>query len=241
MGSAVSSIGRNKSVGNWVSSESENPFEIAFVKKERICLRESFQKLKDPKQIIENIFVKILNDIAPELKKPFGVERSSKAIMPKMPKLGRHIAQFLDCLDQLTNMIGCTENLLGAWQLARKAGRAHSRQMFLEMNQSKEKNYFAIVGNTFIDEFIPYLAGEEEEPNQKESDQDKKKVRFAPPYSETMITDVWRRFFIILVTQITESFEEGRKKHSKRISQGALSLNQFGMESEKRDKRNKLD
>lgn len=57
-------------------------------------------------------------------------------------------------------MIGYTGNLLGAWQLARKTGRAHSRQSFLEMNQNKEKNYFAIVGNTFIDEFIPYLNGE---------------------------------------------------------------------------------
>lgn len=57
-------------------------------------------------------------------------------------------------------MIGHTENLLGAWHLVRKIGRAHSRQMFLEVNQSEAKNYFAIVGNTFIDDFIPYLIGE---------------------------------------------------------------------------------
>lgn len=57
-------------------------------------------------------------------------------------------------------MIGHTENLLGAWQLARKTGRAHSQQMFLEMNQNDEKNYFAILGNAFIDEFIPYITGE---------------------------------------------------------------------------------
>uniref|UniRef100_A0A0R3RXV8 GLOBIN domain-containing protein n=1 Tax=Elaeophora elaphi TaxID=1147741 RepID=A0A0R3RXV8_9BILA len=208
MGNVATVARRSKSIGTWVSSESENPFEIAFVKKERICLRESFQKLENPKEVIGIIFIKILNDIAPELKKPFGVERSSTAAMPKMPKLGKHIARFADCLDQLTNMIGNTENLLGAWQLARRTGRAHSRQIFLEKNQSEKRNYFAIVGNTFIDEFIPYLIDEKEEPNHK------KRVRFASPYSVAMITDVWRRFFTILVAQITESFEENRKKHT---------------------------
>ncbi|KAL3995280.1 hypothetical protein ACH3XW_25165 [Acanthocheilonema viteae] len=228
MGNAASAIRRNKSIGSGIVSKLENPFEIAFTKKERICLRESFQKLKDPKEIIGIIFVKIVTDIATELKKPFGVERSSKATMPKTPKLGGHIAWFADCLDQLTNMIGYTENLLGAWQFVRKIGRAHFRQMFLKMHQNEEKNYFAIVGNTFIDEFIPYLSGEKEEPNQ-----DKKRVRFASPYSITMISDVWRRFFTILVTQMTESFEEERKQQSKIVSQ--KSLYQFGTKSEQLD------
>ncbi|VDK84749.1 unnamed protein product [Litomosoides sigmodontis] len=188
MGNGASAAKRRKSMGAWLSSESENPFEIAFVKKERACLRNSFQ--------------------------PFGVERSSRATMLKMPKLGGHIARFADCLDQLTNMIGYTENLLGAWQLARRIGRAHSQQMFLEMNQNEQTNYFAIVGNAFIDEFIPYLTGVKEE-----LDEDKKRLRFASAYSVTMITDVWRRFFTILVAQITHNFEEGRIKRSEIASQ----------------------
>ncbi|VDO25172.1 unnamed protein product [Brugia timori] len=236
MGNAAGSIKRSKSIGTWISSECENPFEIAFVKKERTCLRESFQKLEDPKEIIGIIFVKILNDIAPELKKPFGVERSPKATMPKMPKLGGHIVRFTDCLDQLTNMIGYTENLIGAWQLARKTGRAHSKQSFLEMNQNEEKNYFAVVGNTFIDEFIPYLNGEKEEPSQ-----DKKRVRFASTYSVTMISDVWRRFFTILVAQITESFEQERKKHNKIIDKKTLAPHQLSEQNAQMNRRNWFD
>ncbi|KAM3718594.1 Glycine--tRNA ligase beta subunit [Dirofilaria immitis] len=196
MGNAVGLSRKSKIIGSWIGSESENPFEIAFVRKERLCLRETFQA--------------------------FGVERSPKATMIKMPKLGGHIARFADCLDQLTNMLGYTENLLGAWQLARKTGRAHSRQSFLEMNQNEGKNYFAIVGNTFIDEFIPYLNGEKQEPNQK----DKKRVRFASPYSVTMINDVWRRFFTISVAQITESFEQERRKRKKINSQKTLAPHQ---------------
>ncbi|VDM97495.1 unnamed protein product, partial [Onchocerca ochengi] len=152
----------------------------------------------------------------------FGVERSPRAAMLKMPKFGGHIARFADCLDQLTSMIGYTENLLGAWQLARKTGREHSRISFLEINQNNEKNYFAIVGNTFISEFIPYLSGEKDKPNED----DKKRVRFVSPYSVTMIADVWRRFFTILVAQMTESFEQERRKHNKIISQKTLAPHQ---------------
>lgn len=43
MGNAASLVKKNKSIGTWIGSESENPFEIAFVRKERTCLRESFQ------------------------------------------------------------------------------------------------------------------------------------------------------------------------------------------------------
>uniref|UniRef100_A0A915PR04 Uncharacterized protein n=1 Tax=Setaria digitata TaxID=48799 RepID=A0A915PR04_9BILA len=196
MGNAAGSSRGRRSLSSWAGSVSENPFEMAFVKKERTCLRETFQV--------------------------FGVERSPKATMPKMPKLGGHIARFTDCLDQLTNMIGYTENLLGAWQLARKTGRAHCRQLFLEMNQSEEKNYFAIVGNTFIDEFIPYLSAEKVEP----SHIDRKRVRFASTYSVAMITDVWRKFFTILIAQITESFEQERKKRSKIINWRTLAPHQ---------------
>lgn len=233
MGSAASSPKKKKAIGSWVSSESENPFELAFVKKERTCLRETFQKLADPKEIVGNIFVEIVNDIAPELKKVFGVERSPKAAMLKMPKLGGHVAWFTDLLDQLTNMIGYTENLLGAWQLARKTGRAHSRQQFLEMNQHREKNYFALVGDTFIDEFIPYLNGEKDEP----SLDDKKKVRFASTYSSAMITDVWRRFFNVLVAQMTESFEQERKKRTNMISQKTLAPHQQAEENVRKKKK----
>uniref|UniRef100_A0A1I7VLJ6 GLOBIN domain-containing protein n=1 Tax=Loa loa TaxID=7209 RepID=A0A1I7VLJ6_LOALO len=208
MGNAASSAKRIKSIGTCVSSGPENPFEIAFVRRERACLHESFQ--------------------------PFDAERSSKVAMPKLPKLSGHIARFTDCLDQLTNMIGYTENLLGAWQMARNTGRAHSRQPFLEMNQNKEKNYFAVIGNTFINEFIPYLNGEKEEPSL-----DKKKVRFASTYSVTMITDVWQRFFTILVAQITESFEQERKKRSKIISQKILIPHQLSEENARSNEKNR--
>ncbi|VDK79176.1 unnamed protein product [Anisakis simplex] len=62
-------------------------------------------------------------------------------------------------------MLGYTENLLGAWQLVRKTGRAHTKQPFLGENQnSQQNNYFALVANVFIVEFIPYLTGEKSLP-----------------------------------------------------------------------------
>lgn len=230
MGSAVS-LRKSKAVGNWVIAETKNPFELALGKKERTCLRETFQKLADPKEIVGNIFVKIVNDIAPELKKVFGVERVPKTAMLKMPKLGGHVVWFTELLDQLTNMLGYTENVLGAWQLARKTGRAHSCQPFLELNQHHDKNYFALVGGTFIDEFIPYLNGEKEE-----TGPDTKKVRFAFTYSVTMISDVWRRFFNVLVVQMTKSFEQERKKRTSLISQKTLAPHQYAEENERKKK-----
>ncbi|PAV92587.1 hypothetical protein WR25_14615 [Diploscapter pachys] len=96
-----------------------------------------FQRLDDPKEVIAIIFVDIVNDIEPDLKKVFGVDRVPKAAQSKMPKFGGHIARLADLIDQLipvnslfqlTSMIGYTENLTGAWQLIRKTGRSHVRQ-----------------------------------------------------------------------------------------------------------------
>lgn len=57
-------------------------------------------------------------------------------------------------------MIGSTENLTGAWQLARKTGRLHAKVPFLEANQNQmNKNYFAIVNDAFLEQFVPYLSG----------------------------------------------------------------------------------
>ncbi|VDM39606.1 unnamed protein product [Toxocara canis] len=222
MGSALCSP-KKKVVGSWVSSETENPFELNFNKRERVCLRETFQKLADPKELIGAIFVDIVNDTAPELKKVFGVDRAPKAAMLKMPKLGGHVARFTDLIDQLTNMVGYTENVLGAWQLVRKTGRAHTKQYFLETNQSaRGTNYFALVANTFILEFTPYLTGEKEEPNVDE----KKKVRFASTYTSTMISDVWARFFKVITAQLTDAFELELHKQSNALSQKALAPHQ---------------
>uniref|UniRef100_A0A915CH43 Globin family profile domain-containing protein n=1 Tax=Parascaris univalens TaxID=6257 RepID=A0A915CH43_PARUN len=231
MGSALCSPKkRKKAIGSWVGSDSENPFEQTFTKKERVCLRETFQKLADPKELIGMIFVDIVNDTVPELKKVFGVERAPKAAMLKMPKFGGHVVRFTDLIDQLTNMLGYTENLLGAWQLVRKTGRAHIKQQFLEMNQSaKGTNYFAIVANTFIAEFIPYLTGEKEEPNVD----DKKKVRFASTYAPLLIADVWRRFFNVIVEQMTDAFEQESHKQSNALNQKALAPHQHVEDDER--------
>jgi hypothetical protein len=52
--------------------------------------------------------------------------------------------------------------VLGAWQLIRKTGRMHTKQAFLETNQSStEKNYFDLVARIFVAQFIPYLTGEQ--------------------------------------------------------------------------------
>jgi hypothetical protein len=42
--------------------------------------------------------------------------------MLKMPKLGGHVSRMADFIEQMTLMIGFTENLAGAWQLVRKTG-----------------------------------------------------------------------------------------------------------------------
>nr|CDJ85561.1 CRE-GLB-12 protein [Haemonchus contortus] len=141
-------------------------YEIRVVFVHRNCLvfvrrLSQFKKLDDPKDIVGLIFVDIVNDIAPELKKVFGVERAPKAGMLKMPKFGGHVARFTELIEQTTTMLGFTENLSGAWQLVRKTGRIHVKQSFLEQNQNQlEKNYFDVVLTTFIECFIPYLTGE---------------------------------------------------------------------------------
>ncbi|VDN35971.1 unnamed protein product, partial [Cylicostephanus goldi] len=82
--------------------------------------------------------------------------------MLKMPKFGGHVARFTELIDQITSMVGYTENLSGAWQLVRKTGRIHVKQGFLEQNQNQlEKNYFELVMNIFIERFIPFLTGEQ--------------------------------------------------------------------------------
>ncbi|VDM65706.1 unnamed protein product, partial [Strongylus vulgaris] len=160
MGSALCGPKRKKVQvsASWVGNESENPFETVLTKKERVLLRETFQRLDEPKEIVGMIFVDIVNDIEPELKKVFGVDRAPKAAMLKMPKFGGHVARFTELIDQVvltTSMVGYTENLVGAWQLVRKTGRIHVKQGFLEQNQNQlEKNYFEIVMNIFIERFI---------------------------------------------------------------------------------------
>ncbi|VDN03179.1 unnamed protein product [Thelazia callipaeda] len=208
MGNAAGTYKKKAAIGSLIGFKSENPFECLFVKKERVCLRETFQKLENPKEIVGAVFLKILNDIAPELKKVFGVERSPRAVMLKMPKLSGHVAWFTDYLQQLTTMLGYTENLLGAWQLVRRTGRTHHRHSFLKANQDSDINYFKLVGNVFIDELIPYLNGEKDE-----STQDTKKVRFASPYSTATKSDVWQRFFNVLVSEMMRSFEQECQKN----------------------------
>lgn len=135
----------------------------------------------------------------------------------------------------MTSFLGYTENLLGAWQLARKAGRMHTNQKFLEQNQTKDKNYFDIVSKAFIERLIPYLTGEQEEV--LPAGAEKKKVRFANNYSQTMISDVWERFFTILSQQITESFELEMKKQSTAASQQALAPHQHLEEAVRKKKK----
>ena len=85
----------------------------------------------------------------------FGVDRAPKATMLKMPKFGGHVSRMADFLEQMTSMLGFTENIVGAWQLARKTGRLHVKVSFLQENQNQlEKNYFTIVTDYFIEQFI---------------------------------------------------------------------------------------
>ncbi|KAI6197090.1 hypothetical protein M3Y94_01184000 [Aphelenchoides besseyi] len=197
---------------SWIASESENPFETNFTKKERVCLRETFQRIQDPKEIIGRIFVDLITDTCPELKKMFGVDRVPKTNMLKMPKLGGHTARTSDFYEQMTSMLGFTENIIGAWQLVRKTGRLHCKVSFLVQNQNQlEKNYFSIIADAFITDFIPYVTGEKPDPTCTDQDE-KKKVRFAQNYSTQQIHDVWKRFLIVVSNQLTESFEIERQK-----------------------------
>uniref|UniRef100_A0AC35G4N1 Globin family profile domain-containing protein n=1 Tax=Panagrolaimus sp. PS1159 TaxID=55785 RepID=A0AC35G4N1_9BILA len=180
----------------------------------------------------------IVNDIAPELRKLFGVDRAPKATMLKMPKFGGHVSRMTDFLEQMTSMLGFTENIVGAWQLARKTGRLHVKVGFLEENQNQlEKNFFTTVTDFFIVEFIKYLTGEREEPNPAPKDEDKKNVRFQTNYSNQQITDTWRRFFTLIGNQFTESFEIERQKSLSSESKKTLAPHQHFKEEADKKKR----
>uniref|UniRef100_A0A914XFK4 Uncharacterized protein n=1 Tax=Plectus sambesii TaxID=2011161 RepID=A0A914XFK4_9BILA len=135
----------------------------------------------------------------------------------------------------MTSFLGYTENLLGAWQLARKAGRMHTNQKFLEQNQTKETNYFDKVSDAFIERLIPYLTGELEEV--LPAGAEKKKVRFANNYSQVMIAEIWERFFTTLSQQLTESFESEMKKQNTAASQQALAPHQHMEEAVRKKKK----
>ena len=90
-------------MGSWAGGSSElpdNPYETKFNKKDRQCLRETWQALNDPKDLVGTIFVEII-EANPELRKVFGVERAPKADMLKMPKLGGHVARFTELMEQV--------------------------------------------------------------------------------------------------------------------------------------------
>ncbi|KAF8360401.1 glb-12 [Pristionchus pacificus] len=237
MGLSSCKLQSRKQVGSsWVGNESENPFEIILNKKDRTCLRESFQRLQEPKEIVGLIFVDIVNDIEPDLRTVFGVNRAPKAAMLSMPKLGGHVARFTDLFEQITSMLGVSENLTGAWQLIRKTGRVHAKQAFLEQNFNQlEKNYFEIVLNVFEQRLIPYLTGEKEEPVPE--GQAPRKVRFAQSYTPDVVTAVWKKFFAILVTQMTDAFELERTKMRNSQNQKTLAPHQHIENEVKKKKR----
>ncbi|VDL76845.1 unnamed protein product [Nippostrongylus brasiliensis] len=230
MGSALCRPRRKKVQvsASWVGNDAENPFEVALSKKER--------RLDDAKEVVGLIFADIVNDIEPDLKKVFGVERTPKAGMQKMPKFGGHVARFTELIEQATTMLGYTENLSGAWQLVRKTGRIHVKQGFLEQNQSQfEKNYFEVVMTAFCERFIPYLTGEKELPDP--DGKEKKKVRFAQSYAPAQISEVWKTFFNIIAGQMTDSFELERTKQRNAQSQKTLAPHQHVEECERKKKR----
>ncbi|KAL3090328.1 hypothetical protein niasHS_006780 [Heterodera schachtii] len=225
---------------SWVSNENENPFERSFAKKERICLRETFQRLADPKEVIGLIFVDFVNEICPELKRLFGVDRAPKATMLKMPKLGGHVARMADFIEQMTLMIGFTENLVGAWQLVRKTGRLHAKVPFLEQNQSQMgRNYIAMVNDYFIVNFVPFLTGEKSDPsaeaNKGDEAAERKRARLCHTnYSQQTVAEVWRRFFTLCTAQMTEAFEFERQKCLNADNQKTLAPHQHAEEAERR-------
>lgn len=180
-----------------------------------------------------------------------------------MPKLGGHTARMTDFLEQMTSMLGFTENLAGAWQLARKTGRLHTKVPFLVENQNQfEKNYFQIVCDVFAIEFIPYLTGDKVSGNLKYSDlknlvficeyqgfnqtfqpdptntdtDDKKKVRFVQSYSPQQITEVWKRFFTVVCGQLTEAFEIERQKGLNADNQKTMAPHQHAEDAEHKRK-----
>ncbi|CAD5217250.1 unnamed protein product [Bursaphelenchus xylophilus] len=211
---------------SWIASENENPFETNFTKKERVCLRETYQRLNDAKEIVGLIFVDLIMDQVPEMKKVFGADRVPKVNMIKMPKLGGHVARMTDFLEQMTSMLGFTENIIGAWQLARKTGRLHTKVPFLMQNQDQMgNNYFQIICDAFVNEFIPYLTGDKPDPTNNEPE-DKKKVRFAQSYTPQQVQEVWKRFFIVVTGQLTEAFEIERQKGLNADNQKTLAPHQ---------------
>lgn len=248
MGSSICKPRTKKIVGgssSWTSiyiEGRENPFEHRFSKKERLCLRETYKKLVDPKDIIGIVFIDITNDICPEFKKVFGVDMTPKANMMKMPKLGGHVARMAEFFDQMVTMVGGTENLAGAWQLVRKMGRLHAKIPFLEQNQSQkedEKNFIALINDYFIIHFIPYLTGEKSEPNLDEAKQnEKKRYRFSQSYTQQFITDVWQRFFRLLTDQMTEYFELEREKCLNSANRRTLAPHQQAEEMERKKRLN---
>src|SRR5688572_30466303 len=65
---------------------------------------------------------------------------------------------------------------------------------------------------------------------------DKKKVRFQQNYSNTMITEVWKKFFTLCTSQLTESFEFERAKGLNSENQKTLAPHQH-VEAAERKKR----
>ncbi|KAJ1348737.1 hypothetical protein KIN20_004109 [Parelaphostrongylus tenuis] len=177
-----------------------------------------FQRLDDPREIVGMIFLDIVYDIEPDMKKAFSIERVPKAGMLMMPKFGGHISRFTEFLDKTTSMLGFTENLAGALQLVRKSGRAHTKQGYLDANQNNfAKNYFEIVMNVFIERFISFLTGKEELPDRDTKDE--KKVRFAQSYTSSQITEVWTKFFNLIAVEMADSFEMERTRQRNAQSQ----------------------
>lgn len=67
-----------------------------------MCLRETYQRITDPKEIIGKLFIDLITEKCPEMKQMFGVERVPKVNMLKMPKLGGHTARMADFFEQVS-------------------------------------------------------------------------------------------------------------------------------------------
>lgn len=96
----------------------------------------------------------------------------------------------------------------------------------VENQNQLEKNYFAIICDSFINEFIPYLSGEKADPTCTNQDDKAKKVRFAQNYSTQQIVDVWKRFLKVVCEQLTEAFEIERQKGLNADNQKTLAPHQ---------------
>uniref|UniRef100_A0A914BV02 Globin family profile domain-containing protein n=1 Tax=Acrobeloides nanus TaxID=290746 RepID=A0A914BV02_9BILA len=198
--------------GSVVVSEYYNPFEKDFSKKEKMCLYESYKRLHNPKILIGSTFVYIIGKVAPELKKVFGLENTRENLDTwlKRPVIGRQVSQVTTFFEHIVTMMGFTQNFMGAWLLVRKTGRLHAKIPFLHNNQNGlQTNYFTIFMVVIIREFIPYLTGEKLEPGTHvETCREKRQNEFFKKnYSPEMITNVWTKFFNLIETQLTESFE----------------------------------